>query len=298
MLDNRLMQALAAVVQEGGFEKAASRLHITQSAVSQRIRSLEDAMGQPLLVRASPVRPTEAGQRLLAHYRRVRHLEDDLLATFRSSSPSDAMDTPVVMPLAVNEDSLATWFLPVLRPFLASRPVLLDIYTDDQEVTHALLRTGVVTGCISSLATPIQGCRCVPLGRMDYQCLATPQFVSRWFPHGVEEQALRRAPAVTFNRKDLLHCRFAALWGVEDNGFPPHYVPSSSQFVEMIRAGHAYGMVPHPQGNPLLHSGELIPLAPHHAVPVSLYWHHWNLGTSLLEELSETLVQGCRKHLL
>lgn len=288
MLDYRQMEALAVVVEEGGFEKAASRLHITQSAVSQRIRSLEDAMGQALLVRSSPVRTTEAGQRLLAHFRRVHHLETDLLADLH---PAEA-DGMAMLSIAVNEDSLATWFMPALRPFLQDRALLVDICTDDQEQTHRLLREGRVAGCISTRPAPIQGCACTPLGSMEYRCVCTPAFRTRWFGNGVTAKAIRQTPAVTFNRKDLLHCRFAAAWDVQAGTFPTHYVPSSEVFVEFITAGVAYGMVPHPQARPLLAAGTLCELVPGHAIRTNLYWHHWNLNTPLLTDLSRALLQG------
>lgn len=64
--DYRTLQALDAVIRERGFERAAQKLCITQSAVSQRIKQLENLFSQPLLVRTIPPRPTEQGQKLLA----------------------------------------------------------------------------------------------------------------------------------------------------------------------------------------------------------------------------------------
>jgi LysR family transcriptional regulator (chromosome initiation inhibitor) len=293
MLDYKQLEALATVVEEGGFDKAAGRLHITQSAVSQRIRALEDTVGQALLIRSTPVRPTPAGQRLLTHFRKVYHLESDLLADLLPSS-----DSVPVIALGINEDSLATWFLPALHPFLQANNVLLDLYTDDQEQTHDLLRAGKVAGCVSTRPDPIQGCSCFRLGRMEYQCLATPEFARRWFPHGVTAEGIRQAPAVTFNRKDMLHCRFAQAWNVMPGEFPTHYVPSTEKFVELISASLAYGMVPHPQGLPLTTRGELLPLAPQSHISITLYWHQWSLGTTLIRDLAGALKQGCRDMLL
>ncbi|UZP67104.1 LysR family transcriptional regulator ArgP [Desulfovibrio mangrovi] len=292
MLDYKQLEALAAVAEEGSFDKAAGRLHITQSAVSQRIRTLEDNVGQALLIRSTPVRPTETGQRLLAHFRKVYHLESDLLADLLPTS-----DALPVIALGVNEDSLATWFLPALQPFLEANSVLLDLYTDDQEQTHDLLRAGRVAGCVSTRPEPIQGCSCFYLGRMEYQCLATHTFAQRWFPNGVTAEAIRRAPAVTFNRKDLLHCRFAEHWGLSAGDFPTHYVPSSEVFVDLVTASLAYGMVPHPQGLPLIDQGTLVALAPQAHISVRLYWHQWSLGTSLTRALATALREGCG-HLL
>ncbi len=297
MLDYRQMEALAAVAEEGGFDRAARRLHITQSAVSQRLRALEDTVGQALVVRTVPARPTEAGRQLLIHFQRVRQLESDILIGLRDGADS-APAAPPTLRVAVNEDSLATWFLPVLRPFMEHHAVLLDIHAEDQERTHALLRNGDVAGCVTTRPNPIQGCRCVYLGAMEYRCAASPGFFNRWFADGITAEGIRCAPAVTFNRNDLLHVRFAQRFGVRSGEFQTHYVPSSEAFVALVEMGLAYGMVPHPQLLPMLQRGTLCELAPEHPVTVHLYWHQWNLGTALLTTLTETLVAGCARILL
>lgn len=293
MLDYKQIEALAAVMEEGGFERAARALHITQSAVSQRIRALEESVGQAVLVRTVPVRPTEVGERLLAHYRKVHLLETDMLSDF-SMDQQEGMTT---LSIGVNEDSLATWLFPALSPYLELNRVLLDLYTDDQEETHDLLREGWVSGCISTRPEPIQGCSCTYLGRMDYHCLCTPAFHGKWFTTGVSGDALRKAPAVTFNRKDMLHCRIVGEWGVEEGEFPTHYVPSSEVFVECVKAGIAYGMIPHPQCEAALANGTLVDIAPEKVISVRLYWHQWKLGTARLNTLTGALLEGARQYL-
>lgn len=293
MMDYKHIEALAAVVEEGGFERAARILHITQSAVSQRIRALEEHLGQAVLVRTVPVRLTEAGERLMAHYRKVHLLETDMMRELAGEGQSGRL----TLSIGVNEDSLATWLVLALHPYLAQENVLLDLYTDDQEETHDLLREGWVCGCVSTRPDPIQGCSCIFLGSMEYRCLCTSAFRDAWFCDGMTEEALRTAPAVTFNRKDMLHCRFVAEWALEAGDFPTHYVPSSEQFVELVTAGLAYGMVPHPQGMQRLADGALVDLAPDKAIRINLYWHQWKLDTARLEGLTRALQEGARQYL-
>ena len=75
--DPAALECLAALVDEGSFERAASRLSITQSAVSQRLRALEAAVGQPLVVRSRPLRLTEPGKVLLRFARQWQALRAD-----------------------------------------------------------------------------------------------------------------------------------------------------------------------------------------------------------------------------
>ncbi|MCP4213309.1 MAG: ArgP/LysG family DNA-binding transcriptional regulator, partial [bacterium] len=203
MLDYKLIESLATVVREGGFEKAARVLFLTQSAVSQRVKLLEEQTGQVLLARSSPPRATAAGQKMVKHYLQVKRLEDDLSEAFVPSENKEF----VSMSVGVNEDSLAFWFLDAVRPFLENERVVLDIWSDDQEQTHRLLRDGTVVGCVSSQDKTMQGCRTDYLGWMDYSLYATPEFAARWFPRGLNADSLRRAPALIFNRKDKLHAK-------------------------------------------------------------------------------------------
>lgn len=292
MIDYRCLAALACVVDEGGFEKAARVLHLTQSAVSQRVRVLEEGLGQVLLVRVAPPVPTAAGRRLLAHWRQVRRLEEDVLAEAGPGGPG-AGGGFAVLPVGVNADSLATWFLPALDGFLRERKVLLDVRVDDQEATHELLRDGEVAGCVSERAEAVQGCRVTPLGAMTYRLVATPGFAARHFPHGMTREAVSAAPMLVFNRKDDLHNKLlrAAL------GDPPPrpaitWLPSSEGFVRQIVQGHASGMLPDAQCGALLARGELTDLAPGCAVRVALHWHCWNLESPLLTAFTRALKTG------
>ena len=294
MLDYKLIEALFMVVQEGGFDKAARRLYLTQSAVSQRVKLLEEQTGQILLARTTPPRATPAGRRMIAHYLQVRCLEDDLLDLTAESETS----AHTTLALGINGDSLATWFFDAVRPFLEDNKVLLDLKVDDQDQTQRLLRNGEVIGCISTLNQPMQGCRMALLGQMVYRAVAAPAFRQRWFPEGLVPQAIRQAPFLIFNRKDELHIKlFTRLFDQVPTPLPAHYLPSSEKFVDFIVHGLAYGMLPDQQSADLVAQNRLVDLAPGVPVAVKLYWHCWNLNSDLLESLTQRLVQGANMQL-
>lgn len=292
MLDYKHLKALAMVCQEGGFDKAAKLLHVTQSAVSQRIRQLEDQLGSPLIIRGNPPQPTAMGRRLLAHYLRVEQMEHDLRDQVKL--PQAAEFHPLA--IGVNEDSLASWFIEAVAPLLRSQAFTLQLSVDDQDQTHRLLRDGQVLGCVSTRSEPLQGCSVIYLGRMDYRCVCSTKFAARWFPEGLDTEAVSRAPAVIFNSKDQLHHRFLGdHLGILDHGFPLHYIPSTHAFCAAIVESLGYGMVPEHQVIPLLADGTLIELLPDRTTQVHLYWHHWDFKSGAIKELTRTLVDFARK---
>lgn len=300
MLDYKLLQALCAVVEEGGFERAARLLNLTQSAVSQRIRQLEEAVGQPVLARTQPPMATATGRLLLRHARRVGLLEAELergLGLAEPSRPED--DAPwQTIALAVNADTLATWFTAAVLPLLRRERLALDLRVDDQERTHEFLRAGEVAGCVSTRATPMQGCRAVLLGHMRYHCACAPGFAARWFPQGLDLDAARRAPAVVFNRADTVHDRFLeGLLGESPQGAPRHHVPDSERFVDFVAGGAGYGLIPHLQADPRLTDGNLVDLAPSSPMQVPLYWHCWNIPSAMLARVTKALREAGRAQL-
>ena len=291
MIDYKLLEAFAMVIQQGGFEKAAAMMNLTQSAVSQRVRLLEERAGKILLSRTSPPKPTTAGQKLIKHYLQVRLLEDGLEEGI--SSPDGS--SPVRLSLGINADSLSSWFLPAIGGLLEEGMILIDMHVDDQEQTHKLLRDGFVVGCISDLSSPMQGCKVEFLGTMKYRLLARPEFISKWFPDGLTASAAENAPAVMFTRKDMLH--YKILQGVLGEAIKVkaiHYVPSNDQFMKMISSGYAYGMVPDWQSEPLRAKGEVVEVHERAHDSVKHYWHCWNIDSVPLNTLSKLLVDKAK----
>lgn len=292
MLDYKLIQAVAVVIQEQGFEKAAQVLHLTQSAISQRVKLLEEQTGQILIARTSPPVPTSAGKQMLRHYLQVKQLEDDLTQSFTGSS-NDGFSNLAV---GINADSLATWFTKVVYPFLEKEEVVLDLRVDDQEQTFKMLKNGEVAGCISTKKQAVQGCSVDFLGNMTYRLVSSPGFAGQWFPKGFDREAVSRTPAVIFNKKDRLHNKmFEQIFGRNFSQIPAHYVPSPEKFADLIVSGFAYGMLPDLQAESLLKSGCLTDLAHPGFLSVSLYWHCWNLKSELLEKFTGNLVKKARE---
>lgn len=293
-LDSRQCEALLAVIDSGSFEQAAAVLHLTPSAVSQRVRALETAIGSPLVLRTRPCRATSAGQRLLQHLRRVQSMEDDLQADFAGSETA-----PLRIAIALNNDTLASWFLPALAPFVIREQILLDLVLDDQDHTYTLLEAGHALGCITTEAQPMRGCAVEPLGAMRYRCVASPEFRARWFAKGMTRAAVRQAPVIVFDRKDRLQADFLlAHYGMPDDAVPRHFVPASDPYMQAIALGLGWGMLPELQMGALRKRGALVDIAPMRPTDIHLYWHGWKVQSPRMERLSRTLVQAARKVLL
>jgi LysR family transcriptional regulator (chromosome initiation inhibitor) len=286
MFDYKLIEGLAMVAREGGFDKAARALYLTQSAVSQRVKLLEELTGQVLIARTTPPQATSAGRKLLKHYLQVKRLEDDLMGEIGNPASKGFASIAV----GINADSLAIWLLDAIQSFLFEERVLLDIRVDDQEQTHRLLKDGEVMGCISTQEQPMQGCRIEYMGRMNYRMMAAPGFAARCFPNGLTIEEVRRAPALIFDRKDDLHHKLLhqALEEVPAS-IPTHYVPSVEKYAEFIALGLAYGMLPDQQSTSLVRTGQIVDLSPDCHVPVKLYWHCWSLKSKLLSKFTQQL---------
>ncbi|MDT7838661.1 LysR family transcriptional regulator ArgP [Aquabacterium sp. OR-4] len=298
MLDYAALSALAAVVREGSFERAAQVLHVTPSAVSQRIRALEERMGSALVVRAQPCRATEAGRRLCQHVDRVALMEQDL----RGDLPTLAAltrdgRTRVPLPVAVNADSLASWFAPALAAYAADAPVLVQVAVDDQDHTAEWLRTGQVLAAVTSAARPPAGCNGQPLGAMRYRAAATPAFMARHFAAGVNAGALARAPSLVFDLKDELQARWVRRQCRRPIELPRHMLPSAQAFVVAALAGMGWGL--HEEGLVAAHlrSGRLVELVPDTPLDVPLYWQHARAASGLLQQLTAAVLAGARQAL-
>jgi LysR family transcriptional regulator (chromosome initiation inhibitor) len=292
-IDPRRSEAFLAAVDSGSLEQAASQLRITPSAVSQRISALEQEMGTPLLVRTRPCRPTAPGTRLLQFLRRRALLEAEFMAELENDAG------PVRVALAVNNDTLATWLLPVLAPVLVEERLLVEFVLDNQGHTFALLEQGQAVACVSGEPEPMRGCSVSPLGLMRYRMVAAPAFAQRWFPGGMNREAARHAPVMVFDRKDTLQTNFLLQhFGLPEGSYPFHYVPASDPYVQAIRLGLGYGMLPLEQCAAMLQSGALLDLTPDLYVDVPLYWHAWQIQPARLERMGAALLKAARTVLL
>lgn len=273
------LAALAAIVDHGTFEAAARSLHVTTSAVSQRIRGLEAAVGQVVVRRATPCVPTPAGEVLVRLARQTALLNAEARAELTAGSRS-----PVDLPIAVNADSLATWFRVALREVASWDDVALRIHVEDQAYSADLLRRGDVLGAVTSDPVAVQGCVVETLGALRYRPAASPEFAERWrHGRGYDWAAM---PVVVFNEKDALQHELLAARGVAT---PPvvHRVPTSADFHEAIRLGLGWGLLPTPQLAPDLAAGDLVTIAARDHVDVALYWQRWRLDSPILRRLGE-----------
>jgi LysR family transcriptional regulator (chromosome initiation inhibitor) len=289
--DPAALECLAAIVEEGGFERAAQRLHITQSAVSQRLRALEAQVGTVLIVRSRPLRPTSAGQLLLKHAKQVRLLRSDLERDLRELAPRAAGGAREEerVSLAVNADSIATWVLPALNA-LAAQGLPLELITDDQDFTHEWLREGQVLGCVTTVRQALRGCKVQPLGAMHYIAVAQAGFARSRLPEGLTPHNFAGIPFVAFNRKDDLQAEFVArAFGLERVALRQAFVPSSEGQVRAVLAGWGVSVVPELLVRGLLEQGQLVDVVPRARLPVQLYWHCWNLPSAVLDQLTAAL---------
>ena len=297
MLDYAGLEALAAVVREGSFERAARRLHVTPSAVSQRIKQLEERVGQVLVQRGSPCTGTDAGRRLCLHLEQVALLENQL----RRTNPDLLPDMPAPAPtlkLAVNADSLSTWFMDAMAAFTAGGNELLDLRIDDQEHTGERLRQGEVIAAVTATGTAIAGCNTWPLGTMRYVAAASPGFIARHFADGVTAATLARAPIMTFDRKDRLQDQWMQAHGLTSRTHAPrHFLPSNFGYVRACEVGMGWGMHPLTLIGQQLAEGRLVQLLPNTAMDVPLYWAHPRTAQVALERLPRCVMAAARQWL-
>ena len=289
--DPDALECLAAIVEEGGFERAAVRLSVTQSAVSQRLRSLEVQVGAVLIVRSRPLRATSAGRLLLKHALQMRLLRADLERDLKDLAPgaSGSGGEQERISVAINADSIATWALPALNG-LARQGLGLEIITDDQDFTLEWLREGRVLGCVSTVKQALRSCRLVPLGAMRYVAVAEAGYAAAHCPEGLSPHNFRSVPFIAFNRKDDLQSEFVGrAFGLKRVALSQLYVPSSEGQVRAVLAGWGASVLPQLQVREQLRSGQLVDIAPGQLLPVELYWHCWNLDSVVLDALTGAL---------
>ncbi len=296
--DSDALECLAAIVEEGGFERAAVRLSITQSAVSQRLRALEAQVGTVLLVRSRPVKATSAGRLLIKHAVQMRLLRADLETDLKDLAPSTgAVREDERISIAVNADSIATWALPALDP-LVHAGLPLEIITDDQDFTHEWLREGQVLGCVTTLKQALRGCKVQSLGAMQYVAVASAEYAQAHCPQGLTPHNFRSIPFVAFNRKDDLPTEFVSrALNLRRVSLSQRFVPSSEGQVRAVLAGWGASIVPELLVRDLFESGRLVNLAPSLSLPVNLYWHCWNLDSEVIDRLTQALTDAANRQL-
>jgi LysR family transcriptional regulator, chromosome initiation inhibitor len=289
-IDNAQLTAFAAVLTEGTFELAARKLSVTPSAISQRIKLLEDRMGQILIHRSTPCQATVAGRTLLRHAEQIALLESEV---FSALGVSDETEARIVrLPIVVNIDSLDSWFAQIFGHIPDNGSLVLDIRAEDQDHSETLLREGTVMAGVSTSAHAIQGCRAERLGAMRYLAVAAPAFCNTHFADGVSPVTLGAAPMLRFNKKDALQAEFIAHITAATLKPPTHFVPSTKAFIEAIHCGVGWGMLPEQFVADSLTQGKLRELAPDHVLDIPLYWHRWRIDSHALDTLTHLVRQA------
>ncbi|MBU0926445.1 MAG: LysR family transcriptional regulator ArgP [Spirochaetes bacterium] len=287
MLDYQLVRAFAVVLDEGGFARASERLCITQSAVSQRVKQLEDSIGKVLIIRESPPRATEAGAHLLRHYRQILELEGETLDAINPRPDGNAPHVSV----GVNTDSLFVWFMDAVGPFVKRSGITMEILEDGHERTIEMLRSGSVAGCVSSERSAVEGCVATLIGTLRYALVASSGYMERWFPSGFERSAAARAPIVNLDRNDKMQYRMLFhAFGDPQVAPPAHFVPVADAYYGAIRSGLGYGLVPLLKVAGELGAGRMVELDRGLRIDLTLYWHRWKRRSALLDEMSDIII--------
>lgn len=297
MIDYATLRAIAAIDRTGSFEKAAKSLNVTASAISQRVKLLEERLGVVLIARGNPCSATEKGAFLCRHMEQVGMLEHDLLARLPSLRDAGEPEQHVTLHIATNADSLGTWFIAGLARYTKAAPHLLNIAVDDQDHTADWLQRGKVVAAVTSLEKPVQGCRSTPLGAMRYHATASPGFVARYFPQGVTAAAIAQAPALTFNQKDRLQSAWIMQALGHDVPHASHWLPSTQGFVDASLAGMGWGMNPTQLVAEDLKAGRLVELVPGASLDTPLFWQVNRLAADQLAPLTKAVVAAARQSL-
>ena len=288
MFEHPQLAALSAIMRTGSFEAAADHLAVTQSAISQRIRALEDRVGSPVLKRGTPLEATATGARLVAHA--------DALARLDAELDTDlGRDHMLTLCLAVNADSLETWFLPALRGHSDRR---FQIRAEDQDHSADLLRSGEVAAAVTTRAEPVQGADVMPLGALRYLATASPEFVATHLKDGITPKSLAKAPALAFNEKDRLQKTWARRATGKDITLTAHYLPSTRGFVEAAILGIGWGLNPELLVRDAIQRGDLVTLHPDLPHDTALYWQTSRIGKGALAPLTENVKKAARRHLI
>lgn len=279
-------------MREGSFERAARKLHVTPSAVSQRIKLLEERVGQVLVLRGQPCSGTDAGRRLCLHLEQVALLENDL----RRKNPELVPEGQTALPtlkLAVNADSLSTWFMDAMSAFTRDGNELLDISIDDQDHTAKRIREGEVLAAVTATSSAIPGCNTWPLGRMRYVAAASPDFIRRYLKDGITPEAMARTPMMSYGRKDSLQDQWLQRLGAEGRrNTPRHFLPSNQGYTRACELGMGWGMHPPLMIGAQLAEGSLVELLPGNDLDIPMYWAHARNAQASLQRLTDCVIQA------
>lgn len=319
------LKTFAAVIDEGSLEAAARLLHVSPSAVSQRLRNMEERTGSVLLERTRPVAVTASGATVLRAARQVARVVEDASAELDPGSVRGSL-----VRLVINADSLATWFIPALARAAAETGARFEVLRADETISTEKLRSGEAMAALTATSTAVPGCVSTRIGVDRYHAVASPEFFAEHFAGGVTPESLAAAPLINFDRHDMFQQRFLREFsaragqgagtgaghgagagqgagtgqGAEGEGTaqlaanpPRHYVPSSAEFAAAIGLGMGWGMLPRLQCAGPLAAGELVDLAPHGPLELPLYWQRWNLRSPVLDTLSEVVAADARKAL-
>ncbi|MFF1385135.1 ArgP/LysG family DNA-binding transcriptional regulator [Arthrobacter sp. NPDC058288] len=281
-------RTLAAIVAQGSFDAAASHLSVTASAVSQRIRALEVAVGRPVLRRTRPIELTESGQAVVRFARQLEMLSADLADELQPGNPHP--DTRLT--LVINSDSLHTWALAGLAAVAGT--VQLEVLREDQDYSLELLRSGAAAAAITATQKPAPGCTSRRLGVMRYLPVCTPAFAGSWFDAGATAESLSRAPVIIFDRKDDLQDRYLRRFSRKSLQPPRHYVPAAHEFGEAIRLGMGWGLLPELEIGDDLDQGTLRLMASKSFVDVPLHWQQWRYGSAVLDGVAAAIQDAAR----
>ncbi len=298
--DPLALECLAAIIEEGGFERAAQRLSVTQSAISQRLRVLEGQVGAILIVRSRPLQATSAGRLLLKHAKQLRLIRTDLERDLKELAPgaSGGIREDGRISIAINADSIASWALDALTD-LVTQGLPIEIIADDQDFTHDWLREGQVLGCVTTLKQPLRGCKMTGLGAMNYVAVATPAYLENHLSGGLDASNFRNITYIAFNRKDDMQRDFVAkALGLKNIGLCQLFVPSSEGQVRAALAGWGVSVVPELLVRGLIQTGALVNVAPRHVLATQLYWHCWNLESDVLDAITVALSTSAKKLLV
>ena len=297
MIDYPAARAVALIVQSGSFERAAAALNVTPSAISQRVRQLEERLGAVLIERGAPCTATEPGAWLCRHMEHVGILEAELMHHLPGLVDPAAPAQRVTVNVATNADSLGTWFLAAAAAYTRDSETLLNIAIDDEGHTADWLRRGRVLAAVTSLAKPVQGCQLRPLGKLRYHATASPWYLERHFPAGVTPAAIANAPALTFNQKDRLQHEWVRQALGQDVTFPTHWLPSTQSFVDASLAGMGWALNPVQLVREHLASGRLVELVAGATLDRPLSWQVNRLAADHLSDLTRHVMVTARSEL-